>query len=62
MTMVEAMGMVIIKNRAITVTLVIVRLVTVKAMAEVRTVKAQSLNDLNKPNSVFGFLFTGHKQ
>ena len=62
MTMVEAMGMVIIKNRAITVTLVIVRLVTVKVMAEVRTVKAQSLNDLNKPNSVFGFLFTGHKQ
>ena len=45
MTMVEAMGMVIIKSKAITVTLVTVRLVTVKAMAEVRTVKAQSLND-----------------
>ena len=45
MTMVEAMDMDIIKSKAITVTLVTVRLVTVKAMAEVRTVKAQSLND-----------------
>ena len=45
MTMVEAMGTAIIKSKAITVTLVTVRLVTVKAMAEAHTVKAQSLND-----------------
>ena len=39
MTMVEAMDMVIIKSKAITVTLVTVRLVTVKAMAEGDTAK-----------------------